>query len=85
MGVCTEIQNKMTACFRNEVIDFEIVRLISSYCDDFFFLVIKLESRRHLGSTNNEKKNLDHYLSKNPRLAEKVKLLEELKKQQEKK
>jgi hypothetical protein len=38
-----------------------------------------------LGTETKEKNDLEYYLNKNPRLAEKVKLLEELKKQQENK
>jgi hypothetical protein len=45
----------------------------------------ELNQRRHLGAKTREKEDLDHYIKTNPRLVEKIKLLEELKKQQNQK
>lgn len=44
-----------------------------------------MEDRRAQGTADRKQADLDHYIQKNPRLAEKVKVLEKLKAEQAKK
>ena len=53
---------------------------IQIFCEGLNNLTyFKLEKRRHYGSEKKKQEQLEEHLKKNPKLAEKVKLLEELK------
>ena len=78
MGVCSDIQNKMTACFQKEV---HLKLLIIFKIIVQLFSISQLKERRNQGVTSNH--SIDYYIKKDPKLAEKVKLLEELRAKKE--
>lgn len=81
MGVCSDIQNRMTACFQKEVSPVQLNHhnRISHYYHSIY--CVKLKGRRVQGVKSNH--SIDHYIKKDPKLAEKVKLLEELRAKKE--
>lgn len=83
MGVCSDIQNRMTACFQKEVSDQRTLN-INLRISFYYFLMVfceKLKDRRVQGVKSNH--SIDHYIKKDPKLAEKIKILEELRAKKE--
>ena len=51
MGVCSDIQNRMTACFQKEVNDQKTLTFISLFpCIIFWFFYVKAERQTSAGS-----------------------------------